>query len=118
MVIYTNHERNKFGEGFGDVITGIVKAAQPIINTVKDNKDVIVEGAKAVGSIGSATSKIVDTIKNKNKKRDIELIRKKQNEKIERNKQTEVSQSVKDKISNTLSTNSSKPRKGGLIKYV
>ena len=91
--VYFNEYREKYGRGFG----GISELVKTGINLVKDNKDLIIEGGKAAGSIAKAVSQVTDAVKEDNKMKELELVRQLRREAEARNK---VTQKTKDKIAN------------------
>ena len=84
--LYWNESLEKHGEGF-----------ESLINLVKDNKDLIVESGKAIGSLASAAGKISDAIKSSSKEEDIKLIRK-----LREERQKKLPLSVEKKIEQSL----------------
>ena len=91
--VYFNDYREKYGRGFG----GISELVKTGINLVKDNKDLIIEGGKAAGSLAKAVSQVTDAVKEENKMKELELVRQLRREAEARNK---VTQKTKDKTAN------------------
>ena len=69
---YFNPQQEKYGNGFG----GVAQLFKTGFDLVKNNKDLIIEGGKAAGSVASAVSKVSDAVKADKQLKEIELIRK------------------------------------------
>ena len=88
---YFNENAEFKGDG---ILSGVGNLLKTGVDLVKGNKDLIIEGAKAAGSTASAVSKIVDAVKEDQQIRDLELIRKLQDQ----SKVKKISSSTKEKI--------------------
>ena len=95
--LYWNDSVEKHGSGL-----------ESLVNLVKDNKDLIIESGKAVGSLASAASKISDAIKSSSNEADIKLIKK-----LREERQKKLPSSVEKKVEETLGER----RGDGLAKF-
>lgn len=91
-MLYWNDNVEKRGEGF--------ETLGKIVNLVKDNKDLILETGKTVGSLANAASKISDVIKSNKELEDLKLIKKLREE----NNTKKLSPSIEKKVQETLSS--------------
>ena len=81
---YYNKTQEYTGDGIFSSIGSLVK---PGIDLIKGNKDLIIEGAKgaaALGTVANSIHKIVDAVKEDKQLKELELVRKLQNEAKER----------------------------------
>ena len=78
----------------GSVLSSVGSLFNSGAKIIKGNKDLIIQGAKAAGSTASAVSKVVDAVKENQELKDLELIRKVQNE----SKSKKISPATKKKI--------------------
>lgn len=111
---YFNEDAEYKGAG---ILSGVGELLKSGVNLVKGNKDLIIEGVKAAGSTASAVNKVVDAIKEDKASKDLDLIRKLQNQ----NKEKKVSPSTKQKIADLAATKKDDPtpeQKGdGFVKF-
>ena len=88
---YYNESVEHLGDGIFPDVGSLLKSG---VEFVKGNKDLIIQGAKAAGLTASAINKVVDAVKENQELKDIELIRKVQNE----TKSKKISPATKKKI--------------------
>ena len=88
---YYNETVERRGDGLMSGIGSLFKSG---VDLVKGNKDLIIEGAKATAALGSTINKVVDAVKTDKQLKELELIKKIQDEK----KQKSVSSNTKKKL--------------------
>lgn len=103
---YVNYYKSPYSktmevEEGGSLFSGIGTLAKSGINFIGNNKDIIGNVAKGVGSVGSAASSIARAVESKNKLQQLQKIEELRNKALERQKQT-LSEKTKNELKNKL----------------
>ena len=114
--VYFSENNEKLGSG---LFSNVGSFLTPAVELIKNNKDLIVEGAKGaatIGSVANSISKVIDAVKEDKKLKEIELIQELRNKQQEQEK-AKVSEKNKNKIaelaSNEVARRNGVPAKQG-----
>ena len=91
-----DYYKTVYGNGSG-IFDSIASVATPIIEGIKNNKDLIIEGGKAIGSVAGAAKAIADAKKHADELKEAEIINQIRNRNLEK-KAKELSEATKEKL--------------------